>query len=152
MWIVLIKPFVFRVEGRDGDVYDSHFSYGPVAAAGLDEDCGQRRHRHAPAVQLHFASPFEDEVYFGQLLVVVHAGIDLDIDHVHRGRGVVGAQEGPFGKAARALHRVNLIESCNHVIGHILPFTIATNAKLKILELRIGLLYILLESCDLIKS
>jgi len=32
------EPFVFGVEGGDTDVYDSHFSYGPVAAAGLDED------------------------------------------------------------------------------------------------------------------
>lgn len=33
-----VEPFVFGVEGGDTDVYDSHFSYGSVASAGLDKD------------------------------------------------------------------------------------------------------------------
>lgn len=35
---VSVEPFVFEVEWGDTDVYYSHFTYGPVASAGLDKD------------------------------------------------------------------------------------------------------------------
>jgi len=37
----LIEPFIFGVEGGDGDVDDTHLSDGAMAAAGLDEDGGK---------------------------------------------------------------------------------------------------------------
>jgi hypothetical protein len=52
---VLIKPLIFCIERRDTDVYDFHFSCGSVAAAGFDEDGGERLDRYFLAVEFHLA-------------------------------------------------------------------------------------------------
>jgi hypothetical protein len=56
-----------RVEGGDGDVHEPDLSNEPVAAAGLDQDAGQRAHRVQFAV--------EDEINLGELFVVVRPGV-----------------------------------------------------------------------------
>lgn len=86
---MLIKPLVFRIERRDTDVYDSHFPYGPVAAAGLDENGGERLDRYFVAVEFHLAGTFKNEVDFGQFFMVMHSRIFPNIDDVQSGGGVV---------------------------------------------------------------
>jgi hypothetical protein len=151
---MLIKPFIGRVEGGDADVEDSHLSDGAVAAAGLDEDGGERLDGDPLAVQLHFSGPFQDKVYLGQLLVIVHPRILLDIDNVHRGGGIVRAGKRPFGKTARASYRVNVVKSCYLIVCHtllLLGSLAGQFAKPKTVEFPVGTVYILPELRGLIK-
>jgi len=120
--LLLIKPLVFCIKRRDTDIYDSHFSYGPVAAAGLYEDGGERLDRYFLAVKFHLAGAFEDEVDFGQFFMVMHPRVGPDIDDVHGGGGIVRHGKSPFGKAARTFNRVNLVKTCYHVVCHTLSF------------------------------
>ena len=115
---MLIKPFVVWVEGGYGDVEDSHHSDGPMAAAGLDKDGGERFDGDSLAVKLHLAGALQDKVDLGQFLVIMYSRILLNIDHVHRGGGIVRNEKRPFRKAAWTRYGANLVESCNHVVRH----------------------------------
>ncbi len=90
-----VEPFVFGVEGRDRDVDDSHLSDGAMAAAGLDEDGGKRLDRHAFAVELHIAFALKDKINLGELFVIMHLCILLDVDYVHRGHWIIRVDKGP---------------------------------------------------------
>ena len=65
MRIMLIKPFVFWIEGGNTNVDDFHFADGAVATAGLDEDGGERLDGDSLAVQLHFAGALQDKIHLG---------------------------------------------------------------------------------------
>lgn len=113
-----IEPLVVRVEGGDGDVEDLHPADGAVAAAGFDENRRQRFHREALAVEFDeaFALHFEDRINLGHLLVIVGLRIELDIDDVHGGDGVVGCRKTPARETARAAHRRHFVELADHVV------------------------------------
>lgn len=151
---MLIKPLIFCIERRYTDVYDFHLADGPVAAAGLNEDGGKRFDRYFLAVQLHLAGPFEDEVDFGQLFMVMHLRVGPDINDVHRCSGIVRHGKRPFCKAARTRNGVNLVKMCNHIVCHTLSFQNSGQAVgvLKTVELSIESLYILPDVCDFIKT
>jgi hypothetical protein len=119
--IELVEPLIFLIEGGDGDVEDAHLSDGAMATAWLDENGGRGLYRHYLAVKLHRAGPFKDEINLCELFVIVGLRIFFDVHYVHRGGGVVVAEKGPAREAARALDRIDIIEPCNHVIGHVLP-------------------------------
>lgn len=143
---MLIKPLVFCIKRRDANVYYSHFSDGPVAAAWLDKDGGERLDRNFFAVELHLAGAFEDEVDFGQFFVVMHPRVLLNIDDVHGGGGIVRHGERPLGKTAGTFNRVNIIKMCYHIVCHTFVH------KLYTIELLVKSLYILPDVCDLIKA
>lgn len=115
---VLIKPLIFCIERRDADIHDFHFSDCPVSAAGLDKDSSKWLDRDFFAVQLHLAGAFENEVDFGQLFMIMHPRIGLDINDVHSSGGIVRYGERPFSKAAGTFDRVNLVKTCYHVVCH----------------------------------
>ena len=92
---MLVKPLVIGVEGGDRDVDYLHFADGSMATAGLDEDGGVGLDRDPFAVEFHMAIAFEDEVYLGKFLVIVDFGVVPDVDHVHRGFGIVRADKAP---------------------------------------------------------
>jgi len=115
---MLIKPLVFRIERRDTDVYDSHFTYGPVAAAGLDENGGERLDRYFVAVEFHLAGTFKNEVYFGQFFMVMHSRIFPDIDDVQSGGGIFRHGKRPLGEAAGTFDRVDIVKTCYHIVCH----------------------------------
>jgi len=124
--LVLIKPLVFCVKWWDTDIYYFHFPDGSVAAAGLYEDGGERLDRYFLAVELHLAGAFEDEVDFSQLFMVMHSRVGLDINHVHRGGGIVRHGKCPFGKTTGTFNRVNLVKTCYHVVCHkLIPKSLA---------------------------
>jgi hypothetical protein len=150
---VLIKPLVFCIKRRDADVYNSHFSYGPVAAAGFDEDGSKRLDWYFIAVELHLTGAFENEVDFGQFFMIMHPRVLLDIDDVHCGSGITRYGKRPFGEAAGTFDLSNIAETCYHIVCHMLPFQSFGPAvcKLKTVELSIESLYILPDVCDFIK-
>lgn len=71
----LIEEFVVSVEWGDYDDKELHFSDGAMSAFGLYEYCVEGSDRDVVAVELHFSAAFEDEVYLGEVLVVVDSGI-----------------------------------------------------------------------------
>lgn len=91
----LVEPFVLGVKGGDRDVDYTHFADGTMAAAGLYEDSGKRFYRLHFAIQLHVPFAFEDKVNLREFFMVMDLCILLDIDYVHRGKLIFGADKGP---------------------------------------------------------
>ena len=89
-----------------------------MAATGFDENRGERFHRKALAVEFDeaFALHFEDRVNLGHLFVIVRACIELDIDHVHGGDGVVGRRKTAARETAGAADGRNFVELADHEI------------------------------------
>jgi len=142
---LLIKPLIFFIERRDADIYDSNFSYGPVAAAGLYENGGKRLDRDNLAVELHLAGAFQYKVNFGQLFMIMRSRILLDIDDVHCGGGIIRYGKCSLGKTARTFDRVNIAKMCYHIVYHTFSLMLYT------VELLINSVYILPDVCDFIK-
>ena len=113
-----VEPLVMRIKGGDGDVEDFHAADRAVAAAGFDEDRREGLHREAFAVELDeaFALHFEHGVNLRHFLVIVRTRIELDVDDVDGGDGVVWRGKTPARPAARAAHGRNLVELADHEI------------------------------------
>ena len=99
-----------RIEGGDGDVDDFHFADGAVAAAGVDEDGAHGADGDALAIEFHFAGAFEDEIDFGEFLVVVGFGVFADVDEVDGCGAIGGLGEGAAGGAAGAGDGIDVVE------------------------------------------
>src|SRR6185436_7389540 len=82
----LIKPFVGRIEYRDGDVDNFHLTDGAVAAAGLDHNARHRLDGESLAVQFDLAFPFEHDINLSHPFVVVRSRVLRDFDAVHARR------------------------------------------------------------------
>lgn len=112
-----VEPFIRRVEGRDADVDNAELADGPMAAERLDQDRTEGADGDYVAIKLHVALAFENHVDLRVLLVIVDLGVPLDVYDVNRSGSIVRLDKGPPGEAARALHRVDIIEVGHDVIG-----------------------------------
>jgi len=115
---VLIKPLIGRVEGREAEIDDAEPTDSPVPAQGLDQNGAERTDRDHIAIQLHMPLAFKDYINLRVKPMVVHLRILLDIHDVDRGRVVVGQCERPPGGSAGTLHRLNVIEMSDDIVGH----------------------------------
>ena len=111
-----VEPLVMRIKGGDGDVEDFHAADRAVAAARFDKNCGEGLHGKTFAVEFDeaFAVHFEHGVNLRHFLVIVRARIELDVDDVDGGDGVVGRGKTPTRPAARAAHGRHLVELADH--------------------------------------
>ena len=117
---MLVEPLVVWIKGRNGGIDDLHFTYGAMAAAGLDHDGSHRFDGEELAIEFDegLAFGFEDEVNLGEGFVVVGPRILGNFYVMGRGGGVVGLDKSPLGHAAGAGHCFNIIEMREQVILH----------------------------------
>jgi hypothetical protein len=85
-------------------------THGPVTAAGLDVDRGKGFHGVPLPVEFNTARSLEHDVDLSSSLVIVRAGILLDVDEVNACCALAGFRESATGQAAWAGARRELIE------------------------------------------
>jgi len=112
-----IEPFVFGIEGGDGDVDDAEVAYCTMAATGFDHDGGEGFERMFFAVELDVTFPFQDQVDLSHLLVIMDFAVFLDVYQMDGGSGVFWNSKGSTGLATGTRGWVYLIELGNEVVG-----------------------------------
>ena len=111
-----IKPFVFWIEGGDGDVDDAEVAYCTMAATGFDHDGGEGFERMFFAVEFDVTFPFQDQVDLSHLLVIVDFAVFFDVYQVDGRGSVFGDRKGSAGLAAGAGGWIYLIELGDEVV------------------------------------
>src|SRR5438876_9378238 len=111
-----VEPLVILFERRDGDIDDFEVADRAVAAAGSDVNGGHRFDMMTLAIEFNFAFAFEHKVNLRRSLVIMRAGIGLDVDQMQ-----AGSRAGQFGKsasreAARTTLRRQSIKLCDRIV------------------------------------
>jgi len=106
----LIEPLVIRIEGRDGNVDDFHFTDRAMADIGWDENGSHRANGDEFAIEFHVAFAFEDQVDLGELFVVMGFRVGGDVNEVYGGSLVFGGCEGSPGGSAWAFGWLDFVE------------------------------------------
>jgi len=104
----LIKPLVFRIKGGHGDVDDFHPANGAVTTTGLNQNRCQGFDWYARAIEFDEAVTvgLQDQVNLRQLLMIVRAGVDADVEVVNCRNRIVGrAERAPCLPARTGLRR-----------------------------------------------
>src|SRR3954471_9345624 len=87
-----------------------------MAASGPDINGRHRFNWEQPAIEFHLPLAFEDEVNLGHVLVIMGAGIFLDIDQVHAGDIATRAGESSSRRSAWAGHWTDFVQLRNHEV------------------------------------
>src|SRR5436309_15565532 len=111
-----IEPLIIVLERRDGDIDDFEVADGAVSTARSDVNSCHWFDVMAFAIEFNFAFAFEHEINLRRSLVIMRAGIGLDVDQMQ-----AGSRAGQFGKGApreatRTALRRQSIKLCDLVV------------------------------------